>query len=642
MAVKFNKDAILKHHFWILLGIAVPLIGAGLFMLMGPVAAQIETDRKKADSIVKQGKSALGQAPFLNEENIKKKQAQVDALKKKENELWKSLFDQQAGMTFWPKAFEDAYPVNDGKFIREVKVADAAATDGDNQFTGKLVGTETNFIVVQGRDNKKELFYYMGDMKFDAGLSSDTINQAKGKDLQITYQTGLYFNDKLSAEQRALYAERYQYQLRPILDIVDPVNEEGDGVVILRDWPVPKKASELPQRQNVKFLRFAGPNWITDHDISEEAWVAQEDLWIQKEIYRIVRQANDYVGKLEGTPVAGFNQEAVFKNTYVELKLKLLSNDQLECTIKNLQDHRLKLEIKFRIRFDKDATVGEKVLVEGEPLEPAGTVDAKKKPKDSLTVTIDLPVGPKRTGIFGVEQALTWETAAVRRIDNITIGNAFGEEVSLNHRVFPDGVKPLVPEKKDPAAAEAPPELDNFGKPIKGPVPGQFPGRGVGPGGEFNPALHINGLLKERYSEEPNDQTRRLPVAVTLIVDQDHIDRVLTAFANSKLRFVVNQMLVNRYPLSVRPPVGMNDLIRAPGGFLPPRGPISSPPGPFGPGPGRPIVMPLPGAGMPGGMTGEEEVEANVELVLYGTVTFYQRFPARPKAAEPVAEAPKQ
>jgi hypothetical protein len=43
--------------------------------------------------------------------------------------------------------------------------------------------------------------------------------------------------------------------------------------------------------------------------------------------------------------------------------------------------------------------------------------------------------------------------------------------------------------------------------------------------------------------------------------------------------------------------------------------------------------MPMPGPlasqpGQPGG-GGDEEIEGNVELILYGTMTLYQRFPPR-------------
>jgi hypothetical protein len=41
---------------------------------------------------------------------------------------------------------------------------------------------------------------------------------------------------------------------------------------------------------------FWVPKWDRqNHDISEEAWIAQEDLWIYRELFRLVKKANDYV-----------------------------------------------------------------------------------------------------------------------------------------------------------------------------------------------------------------------------------------------------------------------------------------------------------------------------------------------------------
>ena len=65
---------------------------------------------------------------------------------------------------------------------------------------------------------------------------------------KVTFQTGWYFNDKLTQTQwSSEYRDGYASQIRPILDIVDPINDEGEGVVQLKDWLVPKgKPSELP------------------------------------------------------------------------------------------------------------------------------------------------------------------------------------------------------------------------------------------------------------------------------------------------------------------------------------------------------------------------------------------------------------
>ena len=151
--------------------------------------------------------------------------------------------------------------------------------------------------------------------------------------------------------------------------------------------------------------------------------------------------------------------------------------------------------------------------------------------------------------------------------------------------------------------------------------PGGLGGAGGG-GGEV--VWTKNGLVKNRYVEV-NDQARRLPAAIVLIVDQDHIDRVISSFGNSKFRFLLNQVIINRYPNSLRPNFAAKD--KGPAGVGPGPGFPFNPLRGGGGGEGGPL-MPL-GAQGPGGDGGGNEIESNVELVLYGVVTLYERFPQR-------------
>ena len=264
--------------------------------------------------------------------------------------------------------------------------------------------------------------------------------------------------------------------------------------------------------------------------------MAQEDLWIQRDIYKSIRDANDQVSKMVGEKAEGKDKTATFKNPYFEISLKLLSQDKLQVTLKNLRDNRQKLDIAFRIRMTKDAKLPrdkwETINVQGEPLDPVGTKG--KTATDTMTKEMSLPPGEPRTGIYEVEQVLTWETAAVRRIDHIAIGSSWVDDMSLNHRQFPDGVRPLNPvivAKED--ADKRDPRQDMMQKAN---------------------AVSINGLVKDRYIEV-NEQARRLPVGVALIVDQMHLGRILKSFENSKFRFVINQTTLNRYPGTLRPTI---------------------------------------------------------------------------------------
>jgi hypothetical protein len=632
MNVNINKEALIKHKFWIMLGIAVPLILAGIYTLEFPVAEATAKELKKVHQQDKSAKDPKG--VYHNQKQIDDLLAEVKKAKQAEDRVWGHVFRDQIPLMFWPADFEKTYPFEKGKFIREVKYLEGndGGTTAADHFVGKITERTNHFIKVQGKDPKTqkpvfETFYRVvvapsntptpapGEMKLPAGVS-DFKDLTLGRTVDVMYQNARYFNDRLYENERFDYVRYYESQIRPILDQVDPVDETGEGVVVLNKWLVPKGSpTEAPPAtaiaaKEIKFIRYV-PKWVFNHDISEEAWMAQEDLWIQKELYRMIRVSNDYVSHMTGEPVKGLNKPAVFSNPYFKLTLTLLDQKRLQVKIQNLRATRQKLEISFRIRFNENTSFEpEKIKpIEGEPLEPFGT-----KGKDEKVAEVELTSGPPKTGIYAVSQVLTWETAAVRRIDHIAIGSMDVADMAVNHRLYADGTRLLVEKKEevDPNAAPARPAIGG----------GVF----AGPAKQAAVQLSINGIVKDRYLEV-NDQARRIPVGIAMIVDQEHLGRILTAFENSKLRYVLNQVLVNRYPNSVRPPIAPKVDPMDPAAPMPKRGPFA----PF-----VPFVAPAATPGAGGG--GDENMEANVELVLYGTMTMYQRYPARPTA---VAEAPK-
>ncbi len=97
-----------------------------------------------------------------------------------------------------------------------------------------------------------------------------------------------YFGDSIDSRLRADYTKDDQYasQIDPIIEIVQPVNNRGEGAVQCTgdNWN--------------KFLQL--PDWSNDPTPSaEEIWLAQEDLWVQRELLRVIREANDSVALLK-------------------------------------------------------------------------------------------------------------------------------------------------------------------------------------------------------------------------------------------------------------------------------------------------------------------------------------------------------
>jgi hypothetical protein len=441
MAVKIDKEALIKHRFWIMLGVAVPMILIALYVLRIDIAAANTTKEKKTRQALDAILKAPG--PFPSQKEIDRATEEVNKANAEVGKVWGNVFKEQIPYMFWPTEFEKIHPFETGLFIREIKETKEKETADPNHFIGELQSApDNNYITVKGagfdKKTKVERFYRTGsyDQQFR--------NLAKGNTYDIFFQKARYFNDPLNDTEQSEYDQHYHSQIRPILDLVQPVNVDGEGVVQLRGWQAPKDQDLKPEERKpptaqeaagARYLRWV-PKWNTAVNISEEAWMAQEDLWIQKEIYRNIRDANDQVSKMPGLKAEGFGNKATFANPYFEISLTLLSQSKLQVQLKNLRENRQKLDIGFRIRMAKDPQQKwEKVDIQGEPLDPAGGKNS------TLTKELSLDPGPPRTGIYEVEQVLTWETAAVRRIDQIAIGSTGVDDMSLSHRLFPEGTR---------------------------------------------------------------------------------------------------------------------------------------------------------------------------------------------------------
>lgn len=691
MAMKFDKDMLVKQRFWVLLGVTVPLVLVAVFVLITSVSADIENKRKKAaekfNTLTKINKpSGPKVIEFIT--------AEAETFKKSETEVHANAFNAQAPLFYWAKAVEDRFNFHYGWFTTEVKIITAPANkdswpaDDSELYHGQVTAIDPDSLVVKGKEGKEARFQRTAKIKVSKQDKKDNEKEqwqtiSRGDFVAVSYYRSKYFFDLLTDHELTEFAKSYKSQIHPILRMIDPVDDKGAGTVQLKGWPY--KKNDFPPAQ-AKFFTYVSEPWNDANDFSEEAWLAQEDLWIQRELFRIIRAANDSVAicayrpqPQEKQPVTDKNFEdksrpLVFANPNYELKFEWLDANRLALTVKNQLPRRQKLDVHFRVKFNKSDNPDlstELLLVDGEPLDPFGMA------KDSHRKEFTLEKNQiKRVGIFGVEQALTWETAAVKRIDATSIGSP-AADIAHGHKTFPQGSKPYrKEEKKEDQKSDNP--MGGLGT---GGAPPSALGSGGGPRGSggfggqgaADAARGPNGVLKDRYLEV-SEQSRRVPVGLALIIDQDHIGRVLNAFNNSKLRFLTTQVLLNRYSASVRPPVagGPGDLgsgvgadiggqvpslpPSALGGGGPRGGSMNGPPGggsssgppmgtgiggkqspmPGGVGPTQPQygVGPM-GATNPGAYASaaaagaSEEMENNVELVIYGIVTLYERYPKR-------------
>jgi hypothetical protein len=640
MKVKFNKEMLLKHRFWVLICVTAILTLAGTFYLQLYGGEDTAKAAKKYKSVISKGMKPESN-PVINA----RLQEDADKAKKKQSEVWEQAYKDQEPMFKWAPKVEKEFDFCNGKFANEIKISKLVdekewPEDKENLLHGKFIDMQDNYCRIKTR-KKEEKFYRTENLTITDAETNKPVNwgdefkaHLNNKLLAINFQTGRYFADNLLQTELDAFIDSYPDLIHDVLRTVDPLDEKGNGVVQLRNWlyrsdklphesensttTSPAPSTPTSNSKDVKFIRYVEMEWDKKSKFSKEAWIAQENIWIQKEIYRIIRQTNDDISKFVGGEDKAAKGKYHFKNSSFALELNLLEDKSLSFKITNLLQRTQKLDLNFRVQMSKQGTAPI-ISISGLPLPPGKNY--------SQTIKFDPAKEAQRTGVYAVQQLLTWETAAVKRIDQITIGSIAPNDIAHSHRSFP---KVLLPFDKNDLPKE--PEKDSKdGIQPKGPPIGRESAPPFGPGGQGgaggankNPLKY--GLWTDRYIEV-SDQSRRIPVAVALIVDQDHVDRVLTHFNNSKLRFLETQVLVNHYAGSLAPPAA-EDQKKEGGSEFRPKGI-----GIF-PGPGR-EGRPIPGGPGPRGerepSAAGDDSESNMELVIYGIMTLYQRYPPRPQ-----------
>ncbi|MCS6850139.1 MAG: hypothetical protein NZ700_03090 [Gemmataceae bacterium] len=400
----------------------------------------------------------------------------------------------------------------------------------------------------------------------------------------------LHFGEPIDDKLRDAFIQdnAYKAQVEEVVRIPEPVLfKDGWEKVVVH---VPK----------FDVARFQGP------PTPEEMWLAEEDIWVQRELFLAIKQANDYVAKFtrlesgDATPKPDpakrelFRQR--FRNPRWELDLILARNVEnrpvLRGTIKNVSKQRQLLgRVNFLVWLNEDETAKpEELSVQGESLAadesaPLKLLDEDRVLKDEVVVK---DIDPK--GIFAVRQVLDVASAPVKRIDRIVIGQH-------SHRTYQPELKPPSFSKvtaprlaMTPASGPVRPDTPAPGDPIARPADAHL--------------RTDNGVLRFRYMEV-SPQVRRLPLAMVLVVDSAHIQGVLTALANSKLRLQTTQVDWHRTREKIRPPEPAKPKEPAP--------PMTGAPER----PGAAAAM-------------EEPPMSLVELAYYGIASLYERYP--PKA----------
>jgi hypothetical protein len=468
---KVDKDTLIKHHFWILCGVLLPLVLTCLIVLGVAVGSKVKAKRAEFEK-AKTDVSKFGDVK--NQSFIDPLMKQYDEFNGLKNEVW---YD-----AWWLQNYPTPF------------------------------------------------------MTWPAGF------------LETQMQTA-HFGDYIGSEERNSYARKYYNTQIPadgsvFTEIIKPV-EFRDGwqrVIRTHQWDPDNKPATV-----------------------EELWLAQEDLWVQRDLLYIVRDALGYVGNLwpvpASEPIVGLAggaalaydpdfvqpleaaqaaakdapKDALFYQVYRganwEVALVIEKKGDVpvistKSTIKNINTMRRTLptaHVRFQPFHANERGENETGdLVFTAQVERLGWNEVANV-KEEVPFKLFNTERPVR-----LREDFDWQSSPIKRIDQILMGAP-----ALSSRMVGNALKAKTISNDKPGTTPAP----------SAPATTTTTGTGEKQQAPAETAATNNGLDRLRYIDY-SQQVRRIPVALTLIVDEAHVQDVLTAVANSRLNV---QIMQSRY-----------------------------------------------------------------------------------------------
>jgi hypothetical protein len=658
--MKLDRETIIKNRFWILAGTAAGLALIGWLLLLVTVPSTIADERTRIEKPWLKNKRKTG---FISSAAVKAMQAEAQALASEKTKMQAELYKTQATQSFlmtWPKAMVDlGFDFKNGKFAQDVevlkrdpKLLSSRPPDTETRISGTLTGeTDADWFTVKDRQGKTHRFMRADKTKVtfadEPTVKDPTINFGKlGSKAQypvtINFTVGKFFGENFTDSEKRAYQNSYREQFPEVLAELGAANylnepemlqrylltrnTKNAGVVITEvandAWIY--KPGRIPPDDN-RFFTYV-EKWadLLNQISAEEIWTAQEMLWVQRDMYKQLRMANESLALLE--PVKGDKADkdgwAKFRNFYWEMDLKE-KGGSVEVKLRNMRPqqqavNKLRFLLRFKDPSNKDGKPsGPVVFPPIEPKElrfdgnPVAPYEKDGNGSDTFQGNIAFTLPAPLKELHSVEQILTVATAAVKRLDSLTLAmSTLTGDSALSHREATKAAA-LLTYRPKPAKAAPPTALDDeknkdkikdtpFGIPVQ--PQDQQPDLGLDladPGTEarLDPSvkLSVNKLLLDRYMQK-TPELRKLPVSLVMVVGPEHINRVLASLASSPLRFLTTQVLWQRCQLAYG-------------------GTPKSAPGT--PAPARPAT------------STQGEIQENVELTVYGVVTIYEP-PNRP------------
>ncbi len=634
MAVKFDKEALAKHYFW--------LVSAGfllLFMVLVALEAMYEPGVKEKTEYEGALKSVQGlSSGFKNEKFLPKWEERFKEYEKDKNGAWEKAWAPQSTIYDWPDAIREreALRSNAGQPVFPIypnyNQVDAPIPNiiyPSMEFSDDERRTYKDAWYSEGFDRAWE-FMTSAWKNPEAVSYSREVLDSKGekKSAFVTYarfrkdgdgdvlQPNLPF--KLAVPGSAIAGGGGGGAASG--DAMIPgggAGKAGGGMSMppgAGSAPGPAtSAAAGPSGNQAKDAFMAAMRQFTSWQVNpskEEIWLLQEDYWIRRELINLLRESVASIAtfhKVESREVAPAGADGRIKmaNAFWELDLILenggrqiskrsrIKNVHLQQRPQPLADPRTGIQVEFAF-FQNGFRRVARVKLDGEVL-PFGkdAAFAKDFPTDGIDFTKP----------FDLVQVFTPGTSPIRLVE--------GLELPFNsHRTATNKLVARKTLKKQgntggggtgdgaaPAGGEGAAGDPGAGMAAMAAMMGG-PKGGPGGGAKTGDLTPYNKLDRARYVIS-TETCRHMPFAMKLTLDQSTLPTVITALSNSKLRVQVTQVQYQYIPFGASQSIGGGPGMGMPGMGMPGAG-MPGMPGMGRPGMGMPGMGGGPGPGMPG------------------------------------------
>src|SRR5206468_842239 len=110
-----DKETLVKHHFWILLVLAILLLP----VVIGGVTFGVADATAKQFKTVEDKKKALASAKAKGKDYLDELEKQAADLEAHKSVVWKQVYDKQKGLIEWPRALSHLDPLFFGDTVSD-------------------------------------------------------------------------------------------------------------------------------------------------------------------------------------------------------------------------------------------------------------------------------------------------------------------------------------------------------------------------------------------------------------------------------------------------------------------------------------------------------------------------------------------